>query len=226
MAVPKTDARFAQYSQNFYTRGSAAPQEFGLSEADMEQYGLLHQAWSAAYAACMVEGGKSAALVRRKETAKAAILPFARQLYSFIQSSLSVSDANKLLMGVTIPKSNPTPTAPPDLAPLIAVLSVVGRSARFKLTDASAPTSRRRPINAAGAMIMIYAGPTPPGSDVGWKPYCQTGKPMFTVQFANDIAPGTPCWVIARWYSRRGEYSPASSPAQVYLQAGPAIAAA
>lgn len=222
MAVPTADAPLVDYSTNFNALGVATPTNFGLTAAQMTAYTTLHTAWLAAYAAAKVAGGKSKSLVAAKDSAKAALLPYARQLYAIVQSSLTVSDANKELIGVTVRKTNPTPTPPPSLSPKLTLLSVTGRVARYQIEDREFPDTKRRPLNAIGATIMSFAGPTPPvAGDPNWKLEGQTGKNIFDVQFANDIAPGTTCWVTALWYNRRGAYSPACEPIQTYLQIGP-----
>jgi hypothetical protein len=226
MAVPKTDARLAEFSTNFNTRGSADPAAFGLSVLQMAQYSALHEAWISAYRAA-AGGAKSKALVAAKDQAKAALLVVARELYALIQCSPSVSEANKALMGVTVRKNEPTPRNAPELSPMLSLLSVTGRVGFYKISDRAAPMTRRRPANAEGAVILSYAGANPPAvGEPGWKLEAQTGRTSFQVRFANDIAPGTPCWVVARWYSRRGQYSPACDPVQTYLQIGPVAEAA
>jgi hypothetical protein len=181
----------------------------------------------AAYNAAKADGSRSKALVMAKNDAKAALLFFARELYAFIQSSQSVTNENKTLIGVRVRDSEPSPVPPPALAPLVTLVTVIGRVARYKLADATAPTSRRKPLNAEGATILSFVGATPPPSnDSGWKIEGQTGRTTFTVEFPNSVAPGTACWVTVLWYNRRGEYSPACAPVQTYLQIGPVAEAA
>ncbi len=198
MAVPTLDAPLAQYSTNFQTRGTAAPATFGLTAAQMTQYTTLHNAYIEAYDAAKADGARSKALVMAKDDAKAALLIFARELYTLIQASLTVSNENKTLIGVLVRDNEPSPVPPPALAPLMTLVSVVGRVARYKLADASAPTSRRKPINAEGATIMSFVGANPPPTnDPGWKLEGQTGRTTFLVQFADTVTPGTPCWATA-----------------------------
>jgi hypothetical protein len=220
--VPTGDAKLAEYSSNFQARGVAQPADFDLSVQDMTRYTALHEPWMDSYNACKGKGGRSAALVAAKEAAKAALLPFARELYSRIQSSTNVADENKTLMNVTIRKTQPSPIPPPALAPLLTNVSVIGTVGRYRMTDAQFPLTRRRPKNARGATILSYAGQNPPpANDPGWKLEGQIGKAIFEVDFGNNVPPGTPCWVTCMWYSGRGQYSPAAKPVQVYLAVGP-----
>jgi hypothetical protein len=227
MAVPTLDAPLAEWSTNFNTRGVAAPTDFGLSAAQMTLYTPLHTSFISAYNAAKADGAKSKALVIAKDDAKSSLLVYARELYAFIQASLTVSNENKTLIGVVVRDVEPSPVPPPALAPLCTLLSVTGLIARYKLADAQFPNSRRRPPNAKGATILSYVGATPPPSDDPmWKLEGQTGKNTFSVQFPSTVAPGTPCWVTVLWYNARGEYSPAAPPVQTYLQSGPVQEAA
>ena len=230
MAVPTLDAPLAEWSTNFNTLGVAHPTDFSLTALQMTQYTTLHTAWMAAYNAAKADGSKSKALVMAKNDAKNSLLVLAREYYALIQSSLAVSNENKTLIGVRVRKTEPTPIPPPALAPLVTLTAVTGRVARYKLADATAPTSRRKPLNAEGATILSFVGltppPTPPSNDAGWKVEGQTGRTTFAVEFPATVAPGTACWVTAVWYNRRGEWSPACAPVQAYLQIGPLAEAA
>jgi hypothetical protein len=222
--VPTRDARLAEYSTNFNTRGVASPQTFDLSVQEMAQYTALHEAWMTSYNACKAEGGRSAALVASKDIAKSALLPVARELYAQIQNSLTVSDNNKLLMGVVIRKKQPTPMPPPALAPLLVLLSVTGTVGRYKASDASVQHGRRRPANAKGITILSFVGPSAPAANnPGWVLQGQQGRNIFEVDFGNEVPAGVGCWVTCMWYSPRGEYSPAAKPVQVYLPVGPVV---
>jgi len=76
----------------------------------MTAYTALHDPFIAAMNAMGVIGARSKSLVSAKNAAKDALLPYARELYSFVQASMTVSDANKDLLGVTV-RRGPTPDA-------------------------------------------------------------------------------------------------------------------
>jgi hypothetical protein len=159
--------------------------------------------------------------------AKAALIPYARELYSIVKFSPTASNENKTLIGIHIDDAEPSPEPPPALPPALTIVSVIGRTVRCKIVDSSTPNARRRAINAKGATVLSYVGTTPPpASDPGWKLEGQTGKTTFNVQFPDDVAFGTPCWVIALWYNARGQYSPACQPVQTFLLTGTVAQAA
>ncbi len=227
MAVPKLDAPLAEWSSNFQQRGNAQPEAFSLTAQMMAHYTILHNAFISAYNLSKAEGARSRALVQSKADHKAALAAYARELYHMVKASSAVTNENKTLIGVLVREAGGTPTPPPTQAPLVTVISVVGRVVSYKLVDREFPNSRRRPPNAAGAVVMSHVGATPPPIDSPmWKLEGQTGRNTFVVQFAQSVEPGTACWAVARWYSRRGQYSPACEPVQTYLQIGPVRQAA
>lgn len=219
MAVPTLDALLAEWSTNFNTRGVADPTDFGLSAPQMAAYTPLHTTFISANNAAKADGSRSKALVVAKNDAKAALVFYARELYGIIQATPGVSNENKTLIGVHV-RNAPSPVPPPAQAPVVTVNSVNGRLVRGNLRDATTQSSRRRPVNAKGALILTAHGPTPPASGgPGWTVQGQTGRTTFVAQFGNDVPGGVPCYISAIWYNERGEYSPASDPITVYVSA-------
>lgn len=227
MAVPTLDAPLAQWSTNFNSLGVAAPADFSLTAAQMTLYTTRHTAFMSAYDASKAEGARSKALTVAKNDAKAELLSYARELYGFIQSSLSVTNENKTLIGVTVRDRIPSPVTAPGVAPILLVLTVIGRIVRLQLRDAQNQSGRARPANARGALILTYVGETPPASSSGgWTIQGETGKTTALVEFPATVAPGQKCWATAMWVGTRGDFSPACSPISTYLQVGPAEEAA
>jgi hypothetical protein len=227
MAVPTSDAKLAQYATTFNDLGVAAPTDYGLVTAQMTQFTSLYQTYLDAYNAAKADGSRSRMLVQAKDDAKNALVGFARILYAIVQTAPSVTNENKVAIGVTPRSSSRTPVTPPGLSPVVTCVSVTGYTGRYNLRDRQTGSGRRKPANAKGALILSFVGENPPTSDdTRWKIEGQTGKNSFLVQFPETVTPGTKCWVTAMWYSPSGEYSPACPPVQTYLQIGPVSEAA
>jgi hypothetical protein len=221
MSVPTSDAALVPYVNNFYSRGNSAPADFGYVAAQMTQLGTLRTAYIDLMDA-IAEGARSKALVADKNLAKANLLAYLRELYAFCAANTTVTPGNKELIGVVVRSDEPSPVPPVALAPVVAVKSVSNRIVRGTLRDATTESSRRKPLNAAGALILIAHGPTPPVSKSGWTVAGQTGRTTWVTEVPADVQPGEPCYITAMWYNERGEYSPAADPITTYLQIGPA----
>jgi hypothetical protein len=227
MAVPTLDASLAQWSTNFNTRGVAAPADFQLTAAQMTAYTALHTAFIDAYDAAKADGARSKALIVAKNDAKRDLLSYARELYGFIQSSLTVTNENKTLIGVTVRDTVPSPVPAPAVAPILTVVSVTGRIVRYQVRDAANQSGRAKPGNARGVLILTYVGENPPASSSGgWTIQGESGKTTAVIEYPETVGAGEKCWATAMWVGTRGEFSPACTPLATYLQVGPAAEAA
>ncbi len=217
--LPSTDGGLLQWATAFSTQITAAAASFGLTTSQASSFASALSSYSSALNAATNDSTRTKGTVAGKNQARQVLRDQARMLAALVQAFPAITDHQLSDLGLTVRSHSTTPVNPPALAPLVTPLSVIGRVAKFKLYDATAPSSKRKPPNADGVTIMSATGATPPpAGDPGWKLEGQTGKMTFSVQFGNDVAAGTPCWVVAFWYCKRGDYSPACDPVQVYLQ--------
>jgi len=116
MAIPLKDTLLAPYATNWQTRIATGYATFGLSSADASAFAAVYtpyiDAWTELVAARNA-GIFSKEQTANKTTAKNAMLLKLRELYSFVQSSLDVSDGNKELLGVKVRSYAPTPSQDP-----------------------------------------------------------------------------------------------------------------
>jgi hypothetical protein len=116
MAIPLKDELLAPYADNWNTRIATGYATFALTSAQATAFAAVYQPYADAWAALQAAraaGIRSESLTTAKQTAKENLLPLFRELYAFVQNSLSVTAANKDLLGVTVKSSERTPTAPP-----------------------------------------------------------------------------------------------------------------
>src|SRR5687768_14891657 len=131
VAIPHTDSALVDWSTNANTRLTAAPATYGTTAAVATQYDTLHDAFVLAYnnvVAARESGTRSSSLVAIKDSAKLALLNFARPLYKTIQANTSVTASAKIELGVVVPDVQPTPLPPPADAPGIDILSTAGNT--------------------------------------------------------------------------------------------------
>jgi hypothetical protein len=219
MAVPTLDSKLVPFSTNFNSRVSATPTVFDLTTAEASEYSALHEPYVAACEAVASPGAKSKALLAVRDAARAALLPYARELYAIVQASSEVTDANKLLLGITLRKQ-PQPSPAPGIAPGQDVVSVVGGDVTFHIHDSASSTRRGKPALVLGAKIYCFVGtsyPTDPGE---WTYVGDTTKNAHVVTFPDSVAPGTQVWITSAWYNRKAETGPLAVPITTVLQFG------
>ena len=129
MAIPKKDSALVPWTTNFDSLISTGYPTYGLTSGQAAAYHTLSQAYLTASAAAGNAGTRSKMLVTARDSARAALLADGRVLYTTIQASPSVTDAQKVQLGITVRKTTPTPVPPPSTAPQLTVASVAGRTA-------------------------------------------------------------------------------------------------
>src|SRR5689334_12161070 len=130
MSIPLKESLLVPWSSNFNARIAATPEAFGLTAAQAAAFAALHDPFVAAYEAMMVaraEGTRSESQTAAKDDAKEALIAYGRELYSVVQASAAVSDADKVLLGVHIPSGKRSPIPAPASRPRVNVVSVAAR---------------------------------------------------------------------------------------------------
>jgi hypothetical protein len=212
MAIPTNDVAFVDWSTNANTRLTASPTTYGTTAAVATQYDTVHDAFVAAYnnlVAARAAGTRSESLTALKDSAKLALLNFARPLYKQIQANTAVTDAAKIELGVVVPDALPTPIPPPAFAPGLTVVSVDGRLVSIRLFDPANPTRKRMPDGVSGATVMSYTGATAPSDPSLYRYEGGTSKTTAEILFPETVAPGTQVWLTAFFFNERKQNGPA-----------------
>lgn len=216
--LPDSDAALLAWSLNFKTLIVATPTVYGLTAPLATAYGVLHDAFATALAAAD-PAIRTRASVATKNTARTALKNNARLLANLVSGTASVTNAQKLALGLTV-RAEPSPIPPPATAPSLDVLSVSGWTVKIRLHDAASSSARGKPAGVDGAAVFSYVGATPPADLSGWKFEGNTGRTTLDVAFDTALAPGTRVWLSAFWFNGRKQNGPSSSLVATNLQGG------
>ncbi len=211
-------------SENFITRLVAGGLgAFGITAAQIATYQTANDLFAVKYLACSAVDTRTRALVSEKNAARTSLRALASDYAKIIDATPTVSDAQKLELGLSVRKL-PTPILPPDTAPDLEVVSVRGRSVTVKLRD-SVTGRRGRPVGAAGAAVFSCVSPTVPTTTEQWQWNGNTGKTTELIEFPEETAAGATVWFTAVWFNRRTETGPNATPISTNLPGGAAEAA-
>jgi hypothetical protein len=225
--LPTTDAGLLAWANAFSDQVTASAVAFGLDSSLASSFATITASYQSAYDEATNESTRTKGTVANKNTQKQLLRDEAMMLAALVQAHPGITAQQLADLGLTVRDKEPSPVPPPAQAPVVTVLSVTGRVVRYKMADATSPSSRARPANATGCLVLSYAGETPPpANDPGWRLEGVTGRTTVSVQFPSTVEPGTKCWITAMWMNARGQFSPACDPVQTYLQIGPAAEAA
>ena len=212
MAIPTKDVSLVDWSTNTTTRLTSSPATYGTTAAVATQYGGLHDAFVLAYntlVAARAAGVRSSPLASLKDSAKQALLAFARPLYKQIQANTAVTDAAKIELGVVVPDTEPSPQPVPSFAPKLIVEKIDGRLVTIRLADPANDTRKRMPAGCNGATVMSYVGATAPTNPAAYKYEGSTSKVTVDILFPESVAPGTQVWLTAFFFNERKQNGPA-----------------
>src|SRR3954451_9516140 len=216
--LPNSDAALLAWSANFSALISAGPVPLGLTSAMATSYATLHADFATKLAA-VDPGVRNKMAVSAKNASRLALKNSARLLASIINGQATVTDAQKIELGLTV-RAHPAPVPPPAHFPQVVVKSVTGRMASLLLVDASTPGRRGKPVGVLGASLFSHVGATPPTDLADWKFEGNTGRTKFDVTFPSDTAPGAMVWLTAFWFNPRKQSGPACPPVCTNLPGG------
>jgi hypothetical protein len=218
---PRKDADLLSMADNLSTKISATPLAFNLTPAQATAFAALNSAYATAYATAIDPTTRTKANINVKDVARTNLIGAVngiRDINRFVQATRSVTDAQKIELGLPVYKSR-SPINPPTESPTITVNKVVGRTAYLRLTSPGSE-GRGRPAGVQGAIVMSYTGTTPPSDPALWRTEGLTTRTIFPVVFPPSTPGGALVWVTAAWYSPRGQAGPLAPPVQVYLAGG------
>jgi len=219
MAVPTKDSLLAVYAPNFSGIITLSPTTYNVTTAQAAALATATDNFVEAYNAARAEGTRSKSLTATKNTCKIALLSLLRPMYGAIQASATVTNTQKVNLGITI-RRTPTPVPAPSTEPQVTVVSVTGRTVKLRLRDAANPHRVGRPVGVASATILSYVGATPPAGIGAWRFEGNVSKTLIDVVFPDTVAPGALVWFTVFWSNRKDEAGPACDPVSTYLQYG------
>ncbi len=216
--LPQSEADLLIWSENFKMMISEAPTTYGLDAAKATAYSTTQEAFATAFQIARDPSTRTRPNVAAKDAAKEELIAASRSIAKVVEGTPSVTDAQKIGLGLTVRKT-PTPRPVPADAPTVEVMSVNFRSVMIRL-HGDEPGRRGRPTDVAGASIFSFVGDTPNDDPKTWRFETSTTKMSATIDFGTDATPGTKVWVAAFWFNSKSEAGPLSRPASTLIGYG------
>jgi hypothetical protein len=200
--IPNRDADFADWSANFSTLISAAPATYGLVAADATTIAASNTSWQAAYTLAVNPVTRTPATVAAKDAARASAEAVFRPYAIRIRDNASVTDANKVALGLTIPSLVPTPIPPPTVAPVLALVSATPLVTKLGY-KATGSAGKAKPYGSIGVEIWTSIGTAAATDPVQCTYRCTATKSPFLLNHSAENI-GKILTVFARFSNRSG----------------------
>jgi hypothetical protein len=217
---PRQEAKILLWTANFAQRINSDPGAFGLSDAQAAHYLATQEAFASAFALAMNPQTATTPARAGKNSARVALEAETRMLARIIRATPNVTAVMRIGLGFGEAASGKgTPTPSPADAPQLQIDSVRGRWVNVRLSETGSGV-RRKPDGVAGALFFTFAGEEPPASINAWSLAEQTSTTLTTIRFGSELSAGTRVWIVACWYSPRGQRGPMSAAVCTWLQGG------
>lgn len=216
----KSDADIYTGTQNFVNllQAPGAP-DYGPTPAQITAYNVLSVNYRQAYETAIEPTTRTKVAVEAKNIARAALRASARNLASLIDGTPTVTDDQKIALGIHVRDTNPTPTPVPDSAPQLAIVNTTGNVIQVRLSSIEVG-KRGKPSKVRGATVYTFVGENPPVDNVGWQFFGNSGRVNFEIEFSANLPAGTTVWITAGWYNPRGALGPLCAPVKAMLLGG------
>jgi hypothetical protein len=165
-------------------------------------------------------GVRSEQMTADRTTTRRAMLNLLRPIYAAVQASTSISDADKIALGVHVIAKRRTREAVPAFAPLLSVTRVNGSVVSLRVSDPREPNRKARPAHTEGISIFTFVGDQPPADRSAFVFEANTGRTSIDVAFDGSVPIGTTVWFVASFFNNRKESGPTCMPIRATLGAG------
>jgi hypothetical protein len=223
--IPTTDAGLLNWSAHFCELISAAPTSYGLTTSNATQLASLQAAYATSYSAAINPDTRGKSTVFAKRQARVNLTAYVRVLARQIQGMSTVTDQQRLDLGLPVHDVVPSPIPAPGVCPSILIVSTVVRTVKIRIQNPADPTSRARPAGCQGVSIFSYVGETAPTDPAQYRFEGSTSRNVVDVVFADTVAAGAKVWLCAFYYNAKGESGFACSPVGINIPGGSALAA-
>lgn len=214
------DAQYRTFVGQYSTKISAAPLPLSLTVAQATELSSRTSAFEAAFLDAEDPATRTRAKISLKRSTRKNLTEYGRMLARIIQAAPTVTDEQRIDLGLPVRDTLPTPIQPPDLAPVAEVAEMNGWKAKFKVRPAGSEGRSSRPEGVALIQAYSFVGPTPPGNVNEWKSEGLSSRAIFEIAFDSEVPVGSRVWACCQWVTARGLTSPASAPIGLLIGGG------
>ncbi len=217
--LPLADNAFRTFSENFAALVSLNYNAYGISQTVALDVVAKFDTYATALTAAQAPETRGPARTLAKNTAKAALVAVVRAVARAITHHLTVTDAQRQELGLTIRKK-PAPVPAPVARPTVQIKNVIGRTMTINVCDLASMNAIGKPAGVIGAKVFTFVGTNYPTDPTRWAYNGDATRTKHTIALPGSVANGAEVWICAAWYNRKGETGPMSLPISTNIQGG------
>lgn len=218
--IGKTDAQVLAFCSNFGTIITGAPLVYNLTVQDCTNYQSKVSDFDVKLQAATNPTTRGKRTIFEKQEAKKVLVALTRQYAQQINKMVTITNDQRLALGITIASDERHPVPQPDTEPFIKIVNSLGRRVTIELCQSA--NKRGRPPQTAAATVVAYIGDELPQSFLEWKFMLNTSKTTVELDFGASETAQT-VWISAFWTNSRSQSGPAALPISIHLPASGAM---
>ncbi|MEA2734155.1 MAG: hypothetical protein QOE14_606 [Humisphaera sp.] len=223
MGLPTRDGELLTYAEHFAAYVIANGTALGFTVPQTTQLNDVVVDYHDAFGLASNEVTRTSGTIVDKDLKRGILKATLRSYIARIQANPAVTAQQKADLSITIRDSEPTPQPPPNTRPVVTVVRIVNNDVVVRMVDELTPTRRARPRGCAGIAIYSFVGENVPADLEQWRHEGLATKAEFTIGF-NAADAGKKITIVARYYSRKGEFGPMSAAITTVIAALPLAA--
>jgi hypothetical protein len=205
--IPRSDADFSDWLQNFITYASANSAALGLTAADITPVQTATTDFDTARAANDAMQAQARGTRATKDGKRGTTEDLTRTLVARIQTNPSVTDAQRSSLAITVRSGTRTAVGAPDTKPVATVDTSQRLQHTIAFVDELTPASRAKPDGVQGCEIWVKIDGAPPVDPSELKYLATDTRTPYMAEFDGSQA-GKTAYYMLRWVSTRGEAGP------------------
>ena len=156
--IPAADAAFSVWAANFASLIGGNPTTYGLTSGQGAAVVAANSAFQGAYTAAINPATRTPVTVATKDVARADGEVIFRQTAMIVRNNPAISDRLKTGLGLTIPKTTPTPIPAPTSPPQLIFVSATPQNATLGYRDTASPAGKAKPAGSIGVELWANIG--------------------------------------------------------------------
>jgi len=205
--MPSSDGDFNAWLQNFVDYVAANAPALNVSPAEVATLQNGRADWNPKYATNITAQAAAQSARQAKDDSRDENETAVRSLVGRLQSTTTITDAQRLAMGINVRAGTRTPVGAPTTKPVPQVDTSQRLQQTISFVDELTPASRAKPPGAQGCEIWQKIGDPAPAGPNDLKYLATDTRSPYLAEF--DAADGgKTAYYMLRWVSSRGETGP------------------
>lgn len=208
--IPTRDADYNTWLNAFSSYLDGNYSALGITAPQAANMASLVTIWNAAFIAATAGSTRGPMTVQAKDTARANATLIARQIAVTVNQNPSVTEEQKVALGITVRKTTKTPIPPPTTSPILTFIAATPLQHTLRFADQLTPASRAMPFGSIALQLSVWISATPPVVGTPPTQSLTITKNPCAVDFP-DGAQGKTAYYTGNWRTRKGDLGPDSS---------------